>query len=195
MNTESIQDGISMSFKTLIGLALLFPVITYFSNFINRKSMTSNMLLPVSSLEKYVSIWSAGILTSLLAVISSCFILSILWTSICTISYQMSLGEIYHAAFTSELFLYPLIYLMITAGFVVCIIGFHQKSRLKYTLPIFFILLIIGWVVLMDFLSSVWGEDAKNISLILMFVLGFFFSICFMVWGYFLFKKIQFINK
>ena len=195
MNTESLQEGIALSFSTLIGLALLFPTLTNFNDFMNRRGMMSNLLFPVSSLEKYTGIWSTGLLTSLFAIITNSFLMSILWIGIGTIGYEMTIEEIFHAAFTPNLLVAAWVGLIITAGFVICIIGSHQKSRLKYTIPIFFFIILIAWIGLLGIFPSVLGEEGKKISLILMLLLGFFLNIGFVIWGYFLFKKIQFIRK
>lgn len=195
MHTESLQEGIASSFYTLTALALLFPALTNFSAFMNRRSMMYNLLSPVSSLEKYTGIWSASFVTSLFVIITSSFLMSILWIGICTTGYEMTIGEIFQEVFFYQLVLAALVGLVITIGFVLCIIGSHQKSRLKYAIPVSFISILIAWIVLLGILSPVLGEGGKRICLILMLVLGVFLSIGFVIWGYFLFKKVQFIHK
>ncbi len=196
MNVESIQEGITMSFRSLIGLAFLFPVLAYFTDFVNGKSMISTMLFPVLSLEKYTSIWSGGILTALYSIISSAFLMSIFWVGICTVGYDMTTREVYHAAFSSAHLWPVLVSWTLTSGFVLCIIvGKCQKSRLKYTIPICFISILIAWIVLLCVLPLILGEEAKKICLVIMLVFAFLLGVVFMRWGYSLFKRIQFNNK
>ena len=193
MNSQHLEQAISISTSSMIGIIFIHPVMIFLSSFVKGKTTSTKLLVPASALEKYVSFWVAGLSFSLLWLATMPLLMGMLWMIVGTSFYDVTTEEVnslYMNSFHLSMFV---VSLMCTAVFSLGMIVCQLKARLRYIIPVSFFCAIVGWIVLVAFLSEN-GEVASKMALLTIISLAMFIVVGSVTMSYIFFKKIQFNN-
>ena len=195
MNTQDLESGIEISVSPLVALILIIPYVTFLSSFLQGKTGVFKQLIPVSSCEKYLSIWGAGLTVSAIWLAVIPLLTGLFWILVGHFAFGREFSEVWTIYTDSyQLALFSVSF-VILAAYSLWTLSARQKDASRYRIPAIILCGCIIYIVALIVLANAAGPEhlpTVEYLMLLVAVLIFFGAA---TWGHFLFKKIQFINK
>ena len=195
MNTQDLESGIEISVSSLVSLILIIPYVTFLSSFLQGKTGVFKQLIPVSSCEKHLSIWGAGLTVSAIWLAVIPLLTGLFWILVGHFAFGREFSEVWTIYTDSyQLALFSVSF-VILAAYSLWTLSARQKNASRYRIPVVVFCGCITYIIAFIVLANAAGPEHLPAVKFLMLLVAVLIVFGAVNWGYFLFKKIQFINK
>ena len=196
MNSQDLESGINTSVNPLIPLIFIIPYVTFLSSLLQGKTGVFNKLIPISLRDKYLSVWGAGLTVSTIWLLVIPLLTGLFWTLVGHFAFGKGFSEVWTIYTNSyHLALFPVAFIIL-AAYNLWTISARQKDASRYCIPAIVLCSGIIWIVVFfALLTNAADPEHLQVVVCLMFVSAMLMAFGAAIWGYFLFKKIQFIHK
>ena len=175
----------------LLPICIYFPTTKLFKDFLTSRSGHAPMLVPMTSFEKYLTLWSVSLMAVVYCLLVTLPLVGLLLGVVLHLFHDLA----YSAYISSYLAGFDLrmadFGLMLTTGGVLYHLARLQHTRLQRFLPRFVFVLSLAWFFIVPMFPVGNPLELFALSYDIMIIISLPCAVLYLVWGYRLFSRAE----